>query len=141
MFTFAKKKSSFTSVVKQVGSHPDSEFNAIIPHGVSVLGDMLLENGVNLIIEGHVSGSIKKQPNAVCEGNVTLIINETATITGTIEADVVLLRGTNLVTSIDAKHVVLTKKAKVVGDLTYGDLVIETGSTVEGKLTLKAQEV
>jgi cytoskeletal protein CcmA (bactofilin family) len=109
------------------------EFNAILPIGMAVSGGMTLDNGVTLIVEGNVWGSITKQ-NISLTGKVVVILKPTATVTGDIVADTVILDGVSFSASLKANEVIMINGASVVGNVTYSNLAIETGCKIDGSL-------
>ena len=83
----------------------------------------------NLISKGevHIDGEIQGDLHAA-----TIIIGESAKITGGIIADEVVVRGT-VMGSIRGKRVVLQSSSKVEGDILHSQLAIEQGAFFEGK--------
>lgn len=89
-------------------------------------GDIKIEGDVVSEGELHISGSIK--------GDVVakkLILAEGGSITGTVEADVVVIAG-NLAGRLTATSVTLAGTAHVVADIVHVSLLIEQGAVFEG---------
>ncbi len=94
----------------------------------SVIGPDLTING-NLISKGEV------QVDGIVEGDIHgshVIIGETATISGGIVADEVVIRG-HVVGSVRSKRVMLQATSQVEGDIFHQSLSIEQGAMFEGK--------
>jgi cytoskeletal protein CcmA (bactofilin family) len=94
----------------------------------SVIGPDLTING-NLISKGEV------QVDGIVEGDIHgshVIIGETATISGGIVADEVVIRG-HVVGSVRSKRVMLQSTSQVEGDIFHQSLSIEQGAMFEGK--------
>ena len=95
---------------------------SVLPAGLTVTGD-LVGTG-NIIVEGVVQGDI------TCR---ELVLAGEPNIEGTLEAESIRVAGTFHGT-LNAKKVVLTKDARMVGDVYYETLEIELGAQFEGKL-------
>jgi cytoskeletal protein CcmA (bactofilin family) len=95
---------------------------------VSMIGPDLTITG-NLISKGEV------QVDGVVEGDIQgshVVIGETATITGGVIADEVVVRG-HVVGTIRSKRVMLQATSQVEGDIYHQSLSIEQGALFEGK--------
>ncbi len=90
--------------------------------GVNLTGRLCF-NGI-IRLDGRVKGEI------VSSG--TLVVEETAVITGNIMVENIILSGTVYGNIKAAKQVHLNATAKVFGDMNYGELSIE-GAVHEGK--------
>ncbi len=90
--------------------------------GVNLTGRLCF-NGI-IRLDGRVKGEI------VSSG--TLVVEETAVITGDIMVENIILSGTVYGNIKAAKQIHLNATAKVFGDLNYGELSIE-GAVHEGK--------
>ncbi len=94
----------------------------------SVIGPDLTING-NLISKGEV------QVDGIVEGDIHgshVIVGETATISGGIIAEEVVIRG-HVVGSVRSKRVMLQSTSQVEGDIYHQSLSIEQGAMFEGK--------
>lgn len=95
---------------------------------VSMIGPDLTITG-NLISKGEV------QVDGIVEGDIhgsNVVVGETATITGGIIADEVVVRG-HVVGTIRSKRVMLQATSQVEGDIYHQSLSIEQGALFEGK--------
>lgn len=88
---------------------------------LSVIGNLLSKGEV--LIDGEIQGDVHA---------ASVVIGESARITGALVADEVIVRGT-VMGSIRGKRVVLQSSSKVEGDIFHSQLVIEQGAFFEGK--------
>jgi len=77
----------------------------------------------DLHLDGEIEGDLKV-------GRLT--IGETGCVTGTIQADSIDVHG-RVAGTISARHVKLMSTAHVDGDITHGELAIESGAHFEGR--------
>ena len=102
--------------------------------GMVVHGNVELDNGITLIVEGSVLGSIT-QPNKQNDKlGATVVLENTAKVTGGIKVDSVLIKGAQLTSAVDALKVSLINNANIVGDVTYAELTVESGCLIKGSL-------
>ncbi len=99
---------------------------SIIGDGIEVTGNIAAK--VDLHIDGKVVGDI------VCVG---LVQGPTSVIKGAIKADTASLSGT-VEGSIDAGELIISRTAKIFGDVAYERLTIEQGGHVDGKFKHKS---
>ncbi len=95
---------------------------------VSVIGRDLTIAG-NLICKGEV------QVDGIVEGDIEgshVVVGEGATVTGSISAEEVVVRG-HVVGSVHSKRVMLQTTSEVEGDIFHQSLSIEQGAMFEGK--------
>ena len=95
---------------------------------VSVIGTDLTITG-NLICKGDV------QVDGIVEGDIqgsNVIVGESATVTGIISAEEVVVRG-HVVGSVHSRRVMLQTTSQVEGDIYHQSLSIEQGAMFEGK--------
>ncbi len=103
--------------------------HSVISSDLKITGD--LESTGDITIEGSVVGKIK------CR---TLFLGETPVLNSSVEADAVRICGT-FSGDVRAQKVVLTKNAKVTGDIYHESLEVEEGAHLEGRLGhLKAKK-
>ena len=96
--------------------------HSVISSDLKIKGD--LESTGDITVDGSVEGNIK------CR---TLILGEEPEIKSSIEADTVRICGT-FSGDVKARKVVLTKTAKVTGDIYHECLEVEEGASLEGRL-------
>ena len=98
------------------------------PRSVSVIGTDLTIAG-NLICKGDV------QVDGIVEGDIqgsSVVVGESATVTGIISAEEVVVRG-HVVGSVHSRRVMLQTTSQVEGDIYHQSLSIEQGAMFEGK--------
>jgi len=91
--------------------------------------------GPDLRFVGDMNTPGEIQFDGTLEGELkcgTLTIGEHATITGSIAAETLHVRGA-VIGTIRARKVRLDSSAKVIGDIYHADLSIETGAYIEGR--------
>lgn len=96
--------------------------HSIIGQGTIVTGD--LESAGDILVEGAVEGNI------TCR---TLTLGGEPTITGNVQAETVRICG-RFAGDLRAKMVVLTKAARMTGDIFYETLDLQDGSEFEGRV-------
>ncbi len=96
--------------------------HSMICSDLKITGD--LESTGDITIEGSVDGKIK------CR---TLTLGENPVLNSSVEADTVRICGT-FSGDVRARKVVLTKNAKVTGDIYHESLEVEEGAHLEGRL-------
>lgn len=95
---------------------------------VSLIGPDLTITG-NLVSKGEV------QVDGIVQGDIHgshVVVGETATITGGVFADEVVIRG-HVIGSVRSKRVMLQATSQVDGDIYHQSLSIEQGALFEGK--------
>jgi cytoskeletal protein CcmA (bactofilin family) len=98
------------------------------PRSVSVIGTDLTISG-NLICRGEV------QVDGIVEGDIqgsNVVVGEGATVTGSISAEEVVVRG-HVIGSVHSRRVMLQTTSQVEGDIYHQSLSIEQGAMFEGK--------
>ena len=96
--------------------------HSIISAELKIKGD--LESSGDITVEGQVEGNIK------CR---TLILGEAPIINSSVEADTVRICGV-FSGEVRARKVVLTRTAKVTGDIYHESLQVDEGATIEGRI-------
>lgn len=106
----------------------DSNIGTLIGPQTTVQGDIAFEGGLR--VDGHIVGNLienKEHPS-------TLIISETGSVKGGVEASKVVLNGTIIGPVKSSMFIELQGKARIVGDLYYKSLEMHTGAVIEGRL-------
>lgn len=96
--------------------------HSIISAELKIKGD--LESSGDITVEGQVEGNIK------CR---TLTLGEAPIINSSVEADTVRICGV-FSGEVKARKVVLTRTAKVSGDIYHETLQVDEGATIEGRI-------
>lgn len=94
---------------------------SLIAEGVQIRGDMATDGDLHL--DGSVEGDLKV-------GQLT--IGESGQVSGSIEADSIEVRG-RVTGTISARRVRLLATSRVHGDISHGELSIESGAHFEGR--------
>ncbi len=101
---------------------------SLIAHGCQMDGNFNFADGLRL--DGGLTGNILGEP----ERASILVISETATVTGEVCADHIIINGT-VHGPIHARVMLeLQPKARITGDVTYRALEMHQGALVAGRL-------
>ncbi|MFM6991101.1 MAG: polymer-forming cytoskeletal protein [Rhodoferax sp.] len=101
---------------------------SLIAPGTRIAGNMSFTEGLR--IDGTVVGNIR----ASDEEPSMLVISESATVTGEVHADHIIINGT-VKGPIHATHMLeLQPKARIEGDVSYASLEMHQGALVAGQL-------
>jgi cytoskeletal protein CcmA (bactofilin family) len=111
-----------------------ASIDSLVSVSTRIQGDVMFTGGMHL--DGAVAGSVCAQGEAASR----LVISETATIQGSVTADVVELHGT-VRGDIHARvRAALGAKARVEGNLHYGAIEMAAGAHIKGKLVKSGNE-
>ena len=102
---------------------------SLIADGTEITGDMAFRDGLRIdgIVRGHVC--------AAAEFPSMLVISETATITGSVVADHIVING-RITGPVHARQMLeLQPKARIEGDVTYAALEMHQGALITGLLS------
>lgn len=111
---FVKKKQPPIKSLIAVGSH--------------IEGNLKFTDGLR--VDGDVTGDIRSNT----DHSSILVISESATVTGSIYADHVIING-RVNGPVHAKHMLeLQPKAQIVGDVFYKALEMHQGAVITGQL-------
>ena len=108
----------------------EDTIETVIGPSIKVEGDFMSRG--NIIVEGHVNGSVKTTrnlrigENAVIQANVEA---ENAIIAGTVEGNIAIVNNLEVLSS-----------ARVSGDVTTGRLTIQDGAYFSGNCKMKTDE-
>jgi len=100
---------------------------SVIGADVTIAGNIVTEG--NLHIDGMVEGDVRC--GSIVQGGSSRIV-------GAVRAKVARVAGT-IEGSVEATSLTIEKAARIAGDLAYGELAIETGARVEGRMTHLAE--
>ncbi len=90
--------------------------------------------GPNLKVVGNLQSNGELQVDGTVEGDIdsrTLIVGESAQITGSVTAETVRISG-SVSGHVKATAVKIAKTARVAGDVTYRTLSVEEGARLDG---------
>lgn len=91
--------------------------------------------GADLTIKGSLVSKGQVHVDGIVDGDIhgaNVVIGQTATVTGEVIADEVVVKG-HIVGAIRSKRVVLQQTSQVEGDIFHQSLSIEQGAMFEGK--------
>lgn len=101
---------------------------SLIAQGTHIAGNMSFTDGLR--IDGAVVGNIRANGDEPS----MLVISETASVTGEVHADHIIINGT-VKGPIHARHMLeLQPKARIEGDVNYAALEMHQGALVAGQL-------
>jgi cytoskeletal protein CcmA (bactofilin family) len=134
------KLASFASTIKKPHTmfgnkkKPDAgvhkaKFMTLIAQDVHLTGTVEFSEGLRL--DGHLQGNIASKPG--CQ--TLLVLSDLGSITGNVHGYDVVVNG-KIVGDVIADHYVeLQPNAHITGNIDYQNLRMDTGATVDGKLT------
>lgn len=110
------------------GKKKQPPIKSLIAQGSCIEGNLIFTDGLR--IDGEVRGNIRAN-----EGSPSiLVISESATVTGLVQADHVVING-RVVGPIHATELLeLQPKASIEGDVSYKALEMHQGAVITGKL-------
>jgi len=110
------------------GKKAPPPIKSLIASGTRIQGDVTFSEGLR--IDGAVTGQIK-----AAEGTVSiLVVSEVAEVTGSIEADHVIINGRVKGPVVAHGLLELQPKACIEGDVSYKALEMHQGATISGQL-------
>jgi len=110
------------------GKKKQPPIKSLIAQGTLIEGNLTFTDGLR--VDGAVIGNIRAE-----EGSASiLVISESATITGMIRADHVIING-RVIGPVHASELLeLQPKAKIDGDVSYKALEMHQGAAIFGQL-------
>ena len=110
------------------GKKKQPPIKSLIAQGTHLEGNLSFSEGLR--IDGEVVGNIC----ASADSPSILVISESATVLGQVQADHVIINGTikGLVIAFDLLE--LQPKARIEGDVSYKALEMHQGATISGQL-------
>ena len=116
------------------GKKKQPSIKSLIAQGSCIEGNLTFTDGLR--IDGEVIGDIR----AAKGGASLLVISESATVTGHIDADHVIING-RVTGPVHASELLeLQPKAKIVGDVSYKALEMHQGAVITGQLWPTSQD-
>ena len=101
---------------------------SLIAEGSQIDGNFTFGDGLR--VDGAIKGNIYANP----ELPSILVISETATVVGEINADHIIINGT-VTGDVHAKLMLeLQPKARIEGNVQYGDIEMAAGARINGKM-------
>ena len=116
------------------GKKKQHPIKSLIAQGSCIEGNLRFTDGLR--IDGEVIGDIR-----AAEGGASiLVISESATVTGHIYADHVIINGRVMGPVHASELLELQPKAKIAGDVSYKALEMHQGAVIFGQLRPTSQE-
>ncbi|AGX87348.1 bactofilin family protein [Candidatus Symbiobacter mobilis] len=108
--------------------HKQPTIKSLISPGCAIEGNVVFQDGLRL--DGELRGNVLGRPGSAS----ILVVSESATVHGEIEADHVIVNGA-VHGPVRARVMLeLQPKARVLGDVTYQALEMHQGALVNGRL-------
>ncbi len=102
--------------------------DTLIGRSARIQGDVEFSGGLH--IDGQVAGSVRVAPGSTA----SVSVSEHGLIEGSIEAPQVVLNGTVNGDIVASERVVLGAKARVRGNVSYGEIEMALGAEITGRL-------
>lgn len=110
------------------GNKKQPPIKSLIAQGTRIEGNVLFHDGLR--VDGDVVGDIR----ASDEQRSILVVSESASVTGQIHADHVIINGTVKGPVLAFELLELQPKARIEGDVSYKSLEMHQGATIAGQL-------
>jgi cytoskeletal protein CcmA (bactofilin family) len=110
------------------GKKKQPPIKSLIAHGSRIEGNYIFSEGLR--VDGEVVGDIRAHPDHPS----ILVISESATVTGAVHADHVIVNGRVVGPVHAAELLELQPKAHIEGDVTYKGLEMHQGALIAGQL-------
>lgn len=110
------------------GKKKQPPIKSLIAHGSRIEGNLRFSDGLR--IDGDVNGDILANEG----GSSILVISESATVTGHIHADHVIINGRVFGPVHASELLELQPKARIEGDVSYKALEMHQGAVIFGQL-------
>jgi cytoskeletal protein CcmA (bactofilin family) len=111
-----------------------SKLSSLIAPGVEIVGDVIISDGLR--VDGHVEGDVLGKPGT----RGLLVLSEKGSISGAVKVHDAVVNGT-IRGDLEVEHFLeLQPNARVTGNISYRQLRMECGATVEGRLERLAEQ-
>lgn len=111
-----------------------SKLSSLIAPGVEIVGDVIISDGLR--VDGHVEGDVLGKPGT----RGLLVLSEKGSISGAVKVHDAVVNGT-IRGDLEVEHFLeLQPNARVTGNISYRQLRMECGATVEGRLDRLAEQ-
>lgn len=110
------------------GKKKQPPIKSLIAHGSRIEGHYIFAEGLR--VDGEVVGDIRANPDRPS----LLVVSETASVTGVIQADHVIINGRVVGPVLATELLELQPKADIEGDVTYKALEMHQGARIAGRL-------
>lgn len=110
------------------GKKKQPPIKSLIAHGSRIEGNYIFSEGLR--VDGEVVGDIRAHPDHAS----ILVISESASVTGVVHADHVIINGHVLGPVHASELLELQPKANIEGDVSYKALEMHQGALIAGQL-------
>lgn len=111
-----------------------TKLSSLVSVNVQIAGDVIFTGGVR--IDGQVEGNVLGKDG----DHGLLVLSEKGSITGSVRVYDAVING-NVSGDIEVEHFLeLQANARVSGNITYRQLQMECGATIDGKLERRGEE-
>ena len=105
-----------------------TKLSSLVADNMAIKGDVLFSGGLR--VDGRIDGNVVSENNT----NGLLVLSEKGTIHGSVRTYDAVINGT-ISGDLEVEHFLeLQANARVTGNITYRQLQLECGATVDGKL-------
>jgi cytoskeletal protein CcmA (bactofilin family) len=105
-----------------------TKLSSLVADNMAIKGDVLFSGGLR--VDGRIDGNVVSESNS----NGLLVLSEKGTIHGSVRTYDAVINGT-ITGDLEVEHFLeLQANARVTGNITYRQLQLECGATVDGKL-------
>ena len=105
-----------------------TKLSSLIDGGVEIVGDVFITDGLR--IDGHVQGDVRCRQDA----RGLLVLSEKGRIQGSVKVYDAVINGT-VTGDLEVEHFLeLQANARITGNITYRQLRMDCGATVDGRL-------
>jgi cytoskeletal protein CcmA (bactofilin family) len=105
-----------------------TKLSSLIDGGVEIVGDVFITDGLR--IDGQVQGDVRCRPDA----RGLLVLSEKGSIQGSVKVYDAVINGT-VTGDLEVEHFLeLQANARITGNITYRQLRMDCGATVDGRL-------
>ena len=105
-----------------------TKLSSLIDSGVEIVGNVFITDGLR--IDGHVQGEVRSRPDA----RGLLVLSEKGSIQGSVKVYDAVINGT-ITGDVEVEHFLeLQPGSRVTGNISYRQLRMECGATVDGRL-------
>jgi cytoskeletal protein CcmA (bactofilin family) len=105
-----------------------TKLSSLIDSGVEIVGDVIITDGLR--VDGHVQGDVRVRQDA----RGLLVLSEKGSIHGSVKVFDAVINGT-VTGDLEVEHFLeLQANARISGNITYRQLRMDCGATVDGRL-------
>ena len=105
-----------------------TKLSSLVADNMAIKGDVLFSGGLR--VDGRIDGNVVSENNT----NGLLVLSDKGTIHGSVRTYDAVINGT-ISGDLEVEHFLeLQANARVTGNITYRQLQLECGATVDGKL-------